>query len=48
MPDAPTTLRRSWTPRAVLLGLLVVVGAVVLVVMLVGWAHDHRNGGWER
>jgi hypothetical protein len=46
MTDAPATSRRSWTPRALVLGSLVVLGAVALVVLLFGWAHDHRNSGW--
>jgi hypothetical protein len=46
MADAPTTLRKAWAPRAIVMGSLAALAALALVVVLVGWARDHRNNGW--
>ena len=46
MADAPTALRSSSTPRAIVMGSLAALAVLALVVALLGWAHDHRNTGW--
>ena len=40
MADAPTTLRKAWAPRAIVMGSLAALAALALVVVLVGWARD--------
>jgi hypothetical protein len=46
MVEPPSALRRSWTPRTIVMGSLAALAALALVVAVLGWTHDHRNTGW--
>jgi hypothetical protein len=46
MADAPTTVRKSWIVRAVLLVVPASLAALAIAVALIAWGRGHRNTGW--